>query len=78
MDTDHPGSTPRLSYRSILLAPILPQYHPFPSLTPCPPQVLLRSLVYPGYVHFNCIGSSMFGAIYVGSGSRNADLPFML
>jgi len=40
--------------------------------------VVLRSLLYPGYVHFNCTGSSTYGAIYNGSGARNYDLPFML
>ena len=40
--------------------------------------VLLRSLVFPGYVHFNCTGSSMYGGIYNGAGARNLDLPFML
>lgn len=58
-------------------------------LSPCPEetvdegspeivQVVLRSLLYPGYVHFNCTGSNTYGAIYNGSGARNYDLPFML
>ena len=40
--------------------------------------VVLRSLLYPGYTHFNAIGGSTFGAAYYGSGARNSDLPFML
>lgn len=40
--------------------------------------IVLRSLLFPGYLHFNCIANSTFGAIYVGSGAKNQDLPFML
>jgi len=40
--------------------------------------VVLRSLLYPGYVHFNMVANSAFGAIYIGSGARNNDLAFML
>lgn len=40
--------------------------------------VVLRSLLYPGYVHFNMVANSTFGAIYIGSGARNNDLAFML
>jgi radial spoke head protein 9 len=40
--------------------------------------VVLRSLLYTGYVHFNCVANSTHGAIYIGSGVRNYDLPFML
>mmetsp|Transcript_20358 Transcript_20358/g.31796 ORF Transcript_20358/g.31796 Transcript_20358/m.31796 type:complete len:259 (+) Transcript_20358:110-886(+) len=40
--------------------------------------LILRSLLYPGYVHFNAVGSSVYGAVYHGTGARNFDLPFML
>ena len=40
--------------------------------------VVLRSLLYPGYVHFNTVANNTFGSIYIGSGALNNDLAFML
>jgi|EP00802_Teleaulax_amphioxeia_P017411 radial spoke head protein 9 len=40
--------------------------------------VVLRSLLYPGYVHWNTVANNTFGGIYIGSGARNNDLAFML
>jgi len=40
--------------------------------------VVLRSLSFPGFVHFNAVDSPVHGAIYNGTGARNFDLPFML
>ena len=38
----------------------------------------IRSLVWPGYVAFHVANSQKFGGFYIGSGIKNADLPFML
>jgi radial spoke head protein 9 len=40
--------------------------------------VTLRSLLWQGYVFFHVPGSREYGSIYVGSGEKNLDLPFML
>eukprot|EP00286_Rhodomonas_abbreviata_P011435 CAMPEP_0181338604 /NCGR_PEP_ID=MMETSP1101-20121128/28728_1 /TAXON_ID=46948 /ORGANISM="Rhodomonas abbreviata, Strain Caron Lab Isolate" /LENGTH=304 /DNA_ID=CAMNT_0023449351 /DNA_START=253 /DNA_END=1167 /DNA_ORIENTATION=- len=40
--------------------------------------LVLRSLLFPGYVHFNAVGSAVYGSVYHGTGARNYDLPFML
>jgi len=40
--------------------------------------LVLRSLLYPGYVHFSTVGSPLYGSAYHGTGARNYDLPFML
>jgi len=40
--------------------------------------MIVRSLAFPGYVHFNVVGSPIFGSAYVGTGLRNWDLAFML
>jgi hypothetical protein len=39
---------------------------------------VLRSLLYPGYVHFNVIGTPVYGSRYVGTGLKTWDLAFML
>jgi len=39
---------------------------------------VVRSFLYPGYVHFNVAGTPMHGAVYVGAGGRNYDLSFQL
>ncbi|WAR20130.1 RSPH9-like protein [Mya arenaria] len=38
----------------------------------------LRSLLWLGYVFYHVPGSRKFGSVYVGTGERNLDLPFML
>jgi len=40
--------------------------------------VLLKSLLWPGYMLYQVPGTAQFGAIYAGIGERNLDLPFML
>lgn len=40
--------------------------------------VLVKSLLWPGYVHYNLPGTNKYGSIYVGTGEYNIDLPFML
>jgi len=41
-------------------------------------QVTLRSLLWQGYVFYHIPGSRRYGSIYVGTGEKNMDLPFML
>ena len=41
-------------------------------------QVTLRSLLWQGYVFYHIPGQRRFGSIYVGTGEKNMDLPFML
>jgi len=40
--------------------------------------VTLRSLLWLGYVFYNVPESRYYGSVYVGTGERNIDLPFML
>ena len=40
--------------------------------------VSVRSLLWPGYFAFHRLGSSLFGGVYIGEGSKNVDLPFMI
>lgn len=40
--------------------------------------VTLRSLLWLGYSVFHVPGTSRYGSIYVGTGEKNMDLPFML
>jgi len=40
--------------------------------------VLLKSLLWPGYVLYQVPGTRGFGALYAGIGEKNLDLPFML
>lgn len=40
--------------------------------------VTLRSLSWIGYVFYHVPGTRKFGSLYVGTGERNIDLPFML
>jgi len=40
--------------------------------------IILRSLLYPGYIHFNMVDSPLFGSAYVGTGLKNFNLAFML
>jgi len=40
--------------------------------------VVLRSLHWLGYTFYHCPGTSRFGCVYVGTGEKNLDLPFML
>lgn len=40
--------------------------------------VILRSLLWLGYVSFHVPGTSRYGSIYMGTGEKNLDLPFML
>ncbi len=40
--------------------------------------VTVRSLLWPGYFGFHRLGSNLFGGVYLGEGSKNMDLPFMM
>lgn len=40
--------------------------------------VNLRSLLWNGYVFFHVPGTRRYGSVYVGTGEKNLDLPFML
>ncbi len=40
--------------------------------------VSLRSLKWPGYYAFHRLGSPLFGSAYIGDGTKNVDLPFMI
>jgi len=40
--------------------------------------VVLRSLEYPGYVHFQMVDNPTYGSAYVGTGYKNEDLVHML
>lgn len=39
---------------------------------------ILRSLLWPGLTLYHVLMTSQHGYIYIGSGTRNLDLPFML
>lgn len=41
-------------------------------------QTTARSLLWPGYVAFHTLNSKVYGGVYIGTGVKNADLPFML
>lgn len=41
-------------------------------------QVTLRSLLWLGYTFYHIPGTRKFGSVYVGTGEKNLDLPFML
>ena len=40
--------------------------------------VILKSLLWPGYVFYHVPESKKFGSLYMGFGDLNIDLPFML
>jgi len=40
--------------------------------------VTLRSLLWIGYISYHVPGTCQYGAVYVGTGEKNQDLPFML
>jgi radial spoke head protein 9 len=40
--------------------------------------VVLRSLLWQGYVFFHVPGTRSYGSCYFGNGEKNLDLPFML
>jgi radial spoke head protein 9 len=40
--------------------------------------VSLRSLKWPGYFAFHRLSSNLFGSAYIGDGTKNVDLPFMI
>jgi radial spoke head protein 9 len=40
--------------------------------------VSLRSLKWPGYFCFHRLSSNLFGSAYIGDGSKNVDLAFMI
>jgi len=40
--------------------------------------VSLRSLKWPGYFSIHRLATNLFGAAYVGTGSKNVDLAFMI
>ena len=41
-------------------------------------EVTVRSLLWPGYFSFHRLDSNLYGGVYVGDGSKNIDLPFMI
>lgn len=40
-------------------------------------KVMVRSLQWPGYQFFHELGSSKYGAIYVGDGLKNLEIHFI-
>ncbi len=40
--------------------------------------VLIRNKLWPGYYSYHRTNSSIYGGLYIGSGIRNNDLPFMV
>jgi radial spoke head protein 9 len=40
--------------------------------------VSVRSLLWPGYFALHRLASNLFGGVYIGEGSKNIDLPFMI
>jgi len=40
--------------------------------------VLLKSLLWPGYFFYHVPCTAQYGSVYVGTGEKNIDLPFML
>mmetsp|Transcript_2413 Transcript_2413/g.6109 ORF Transcript_2413/g.6109 Transcript_2413/m.6109 type:complete len:276 (-) Transcript_2413:72-899(-) len=47
-------------------------------LDPCEQRAVIRSLMYPGYTFYHDVCTSNFGGVYVGDGSKNDDIAFML
>lgn len=41
-------------------------------------QVIIKSLLWPGYLAYHKLKSKIFGGVYIGDGTKNVDLPFML
>lgn len=41
-------------------------------------QVIIKSLLWPGYLAYHKLRSKIFGGVYIGDGTKNVDLPFML
>jgi radial spoke head protein 9 len=41
-------------------------------------EITIRSLLWPGYVGYHRTNSSIFGGVYMGTGIRSQDLPFIL
>lgn len=41
-------------------------------------EITLRSMLWPGYVGYHRTNSSVFGGVYMGSGIKCHDLPFLL
>ena len=39
---------------------------------------IIRSMIWPGYVAYNVMGSKRFGGVYFGDGLKNKELTFML
>lgn len=40
--------------------------------------VVLRSLLWPGLTFYHTPNTKSYGYVYVGTGEKNIDLPFML
>jgi radial spoke head protein 9 len=40
--------------------------------------VTVRSFLWPGYFAFHRMSTELFGSAYIGDGSKNIDLPFMI
>lgn len=47
-----------------------------PDTTKC--QVMIKSLLWPGYYSYHKLKTKIFGGLYIGDGIKNVDLPFML
>ena len=41
-------------------------------------QVIIKSLLWPGYYAYHKLKSKIFGGVYIGDGMKNVDLPYML
>lgn len=39
---------------------------------------ILRNKLWPGYYAYHRVNSPIFGGLYIGSGIKNLDLPFMI
>lgn len=40
--------------------------------------VSVRSLLWPGYFALHRLASNLFAGVYIGEGTKNIDLPFMI
>mmetsp|Transcript_24904 Transcript_24904/g.28594 ORF Transcript_24904/g.28594 Transcript_24904/m.28594 type:complete len:113 (-) Transcript_24904:35-373(-) len=41
-------------------------------------QVIIKSLLWPGYYGYHKLRTKIFGGVYIGDGIKNSDLVFML
>jgi radial spoke head protein 9 len=40
--------------------------------------ITTRSFLWPGYFAFHRMSTDLFGSAYIGDGTKNIDLPFMI